>query len=509
MSQQFFYRVNAAFDQDAARYIAAVQQADGAGLEGGVKRAINAFVIGCKKDGNWNAIKAACIMSGARTLTGALVPLKGTAPTNNNFVSGDYDRLGGLIGNGVTKYLATNYAYPSGLQNNCHAAVWEGGTSTGTGAYLGAIADDNSGTFINQLKASRHYNSSTSTFSPTTFGTTGFQGVARAASGSYLYRSAAGGTQTASIASAVITYPSFHIYRRNKTTADSPSNARLAFYSIGENLDLVKLESRLTTLMAAYRAAITDADALTYIAAVEAADGQALEAGVKTAINSFIVGCKEDGNWDSIKASCILAGARTLTGALVPLKGTAPTNNNFVSGDYDRETGLVGNGSTKYLNSNRNNNTDPQDFKHEAVYATTRNTEDAGRLYIGAVTVGAGGDTQVFSSNTTPLKLSSRVNNTATTTSAGNLHAANGFFGASRNNSTTYILRGSGTNETLTVTSATPENLNYFVFCRNLGGVADSYADGRVAFYSLGENLDLAKLDTRVATLITDYGAAI
>jgi hypothetical protein len=56
----------------------------------------------------------------------------------------------------------------------------------------------------------------------------------------------------------------------------------------------------------------------------------------------------------AIKASCILAGARTLAGALVPLAGAAPTNvGPFVSGDYNRKTGLVGDGSTKYLNSNR------------------------------------------------------------------------------------------------------------------------------------------------------------
>jgi hypothetical protein len=90
-------------------------------------------------------------------------------------------------------------------------------------------------------------------------------------------------------------------------------------------------------------------EALTYIAAVEAADGQALEPAVKLAINAFIKGCKNDGIWPAIKASCILAGARTLTGALVPLVGTAPTNVDglFVSGDYNRKTGLVGTGSTK------------------------------------------------------------------------------------------------------------------------------------------------------------------
>ena len=51
-----------------------------------------------------------------------------------------------------------------------------------------------------------------------------------------------------------------------------------------------------------------DADATAYIAAVEAADGQALEAGVKTAINTFVVGCKADGIWTALKASCIQIG---------------------------------------------------------------------------------------------------------------------------------------------------------------------------------------------------------
>jgi hypothetical protein len=40
-----------------------------------------------------------------------------------------------------------------------------------------------------------------------------------------------------------------------------------------------------------------DADAVAYIAAVEAADGQALETATRMAINSFVKGCKADGIW--------------------------------------------------------------------------------------------------------------------------------------------------------------------------------------------------------------------
>jgi hypothetical protein len=42
-----------------------------------------------------------------------------------------------------------------------------------------------------------------------------------------------------------------------------------------------------------------DADAKTYITAVETSDGQDLEPGVRAAINDFVVGCKADGIWDS------------------------------------------------------------------------------------------------------------------------------------------------------------------------------------------------------------------
>jgi hypothetical protein len=118
------------------------------------------------------------------------------------------------------------------------------------------------------------------------------------------------------------------------------------------------------------RASATDPDAQAYLQAVEAADGQALEFEVARAIDNFVLGCKADGIWNAIKASCILAGARTRLGALTPLVGTAPTSFNFVDGDYNRKTGLVGDGSTKYLDSNRNNNADPQDSKHLFSYFT-------------------------------------------------------------------------------------------------------------------------------------------
>jgi hypothetical protein len=255
----------------------------------------------------------------------------------------------------------------------------------------------------------------------------------------------------------------------------------------------------------------TDADADAYIAAVETADGASLETGVKTAITTFVLGCKVDGTWSAIKASCILAGARTLSGALVPLAGTAPTNNNFVSGDYNRKTGLVGNGSTKYLDSNRNNNADPQNSQHMAVYVSSFVVSPGGyRGFIG------GGDNQTGSSNffvngtTNILDSRSRYLASAVVDQRA-LGAAlsPGITGLSRNTSASYVVRANGSNTTAVYTSQAPSNINVWVFTANNNGTPAVPTASRLAFYSIGESVDLALLDARVTALITAFGVAI
>jgi hypothetical protein len=245
-----------------------------------------------------------------------------------------------------------------------------------------------------------------------------------------------------------------------------------------------------------------DADAATYIAAVETEDAQALESAVKTAINDFVVGCKADGIWDAIKSSCIMAGARTLSGALVPLKGTAPTNFNFVSGDYNRMTGLVGDGSTKYLDSNRNNNADPQNNAHLSCYIST--VASATGAYIGCAQA-AGGLSWIARNANVGLILQTRgIDNSIPTV---NSHLTTGFKGATRSDSTQMTRRFDGATATVDINSTATNANNYFVFASNTGISAVIFANGRLAFYSIGESIDLALLDARVTTLINAYGA--
>lgn len=244
-----------------------------------------------------------------------------------------------------------------------------------------------------------------------------------------------------------------------------------------------------------------DADVVAYVLAVEAADGERLEDGVISAYDSFVTGCKTDSIWTALKSSCILAGARTLSGALVPLVGTAPTNFNFVSGDYNRETGLKGNGTSKYINPNRLDNADPQNSFHYSVWVNTAPTLNSNRGYIGNA-AGTGSNNYVISQSGGTAFFYNR-NGGNQLSSQG---STTGLKGTSRSLSTAWSIRSGGTTTTgNTTASVSPTGAAIGVFARN----NSSFSDARISFYSIGENLDLALLDTRVSTLMTDLAAAI
>jgi hypothetical protein len=247
-----------------------------------------------------------------------------------------------------------------------------------------------------------------------------------------------------------------------------------------------------------------DADVVAYVLAVEAADGDRLEDGVISAYDSFITGCKTDSIWSALKASCILTGARTLNGALVPLVGSAPTNNNFVNADYNRETGLLGDGTTKYLNSNRANNIDPQNSKHLSVFASQVSLT-AQRNAIGAGhTSNNGSVIQLLSSTSYRNRVNSAIITQSVTASS-----TTGLVGVSRSNASNFIFRQGNNNFTSTATSAAGVNLSIFVFAASLAGGPGGFSANRMSFYSIGENLDLALLATRVSTLMTALATAI
>lgn len=249
-----------------------------------------------------------------------------------------------------------------------------------------------------------------------------------------------------------------------------------------------------------------DTDAGNYIQAVEAADGQALEAGTRQAINNFVIGCKQDGIWSAIKASCILAGARRKEGAFIDLKSATQilTNNSFVDGDYNRKTGIQAGGSGKTLDagiSNDNASYGTQNNKHIAVYVTQKSANFS-RTYV------AGGNTAIAVATSLSTRIGSSLNSSSTNTA--DTHEINGttfpLIGLDRPGSANYTLRALGKNLTITTaaTSATPTFGNYAFFYNGT-----NYTTCKLAFYSIGESLDLALLDARITALINAFAAAI
>lgn len=260
--------------------------------------------------------------------------------------------------------------------------------------------------------------------------------------------------------------------------------------------------STLATLACVRRS--WDADAGTYLKSVEANDAQALDTLVAQAINQFVLACKRDGTWSAISTSCILMGARTLTGALTALKGSAPTNNNFVSGDYNRKTGLVGNGSTKWLNSNRATNAEGQNSVHLAVYKST-STSQTNPYFLGA------NDSASVFTALGQDGIYARSTDSPTNIGFGLESSAIGLHGVSRSSSTAYSIKRPGSSLTTgTRTSgAVTASTNFAVFAYNGGGTPSLYSSSRFAFYSIGANIDLTLLNTAVSNLYTQIGNAI
>ena len=248
-----------------------------------------------------------------------------------------------------------------------------------------------------------------------------------------------------------------------------------------------------------------DADARTYVAAVRTADGQPLESAVAKAVDAFVLGCKADGTWTALSHCCLLAGPRTIAGCCVALKGTAPTSNAFGAADYNRETGMKGStANTKYLDTNVNHNTFAQDNFHVAAWATEAMTASSTMYYLGAGSSGTGASA-IWA---TGGALQMRNQNGSAQSPGVSTDQTTGLLGATRSGSSTFTMRwGANSSGAGTRTSQTPHNGNIHVFRDS--AIGSQYSDARIAWYSLGTNIDLALLRTRLTTYLSDIAAAI
>ncbi len=235
----------------------------------------------------------------------------------------------------------------------------------------------------------------------------------------------------------------------------------------------------------------SDPDADAYISAVETQDGQPLEIGVKNSITEFVAELKKAGLWGSISDCLILAGAKTLNGALIPLKGPNPTPSGFNSLNYNRKF-LKGNG-TAFLNLNRINNFYSTTSHHILVFKSDLSTNNQ---YV----FGDGFGTSdrfinILSNGQTQHR------NTSVFIPTGNW--GNGIFGVNRASSTAYSVRFVSGTQTISRNVATTPSKPLFLF--KAGNSAASNAG--ISFYSQGASLDLVAYQNIVNRLIYNLNA--
>jgi hypothetical protein len=254
---------------------------------------------------------------------------------------------------------------------------------------------------------------------------------------------------------------------------------------------------------------VYDADAQAYISAVETADGQGLETGVKNAINNFVVGCKADGIWNALKSTFILSGARTINGALVPLKSSMPTPTRFgteAGWTYGRTTGLKGNGTNNYIKTGYFAPTSSTNNNHLAFWKNSNVSANSGENIFGGYYLGFGDTVNLLTIGETYY-----YNNSLELSYIGSIQT--GLHGTARTNSTqSQEIRPGISLVTQSSTSIAMEDA-YEIFLYNINYFGDpfpeSFYDEPFSFYSTGDFLNLENLTTRVTNLTTAISTAL
>jgi hypothetical protein len=202
--------------------------------------------------------------------------------------------------------------------------------------------------------------------------------------------------------------------------------------------------------------------------------------------------------WDTMGTHCLFSGV-TFPGCFVPLRNgmDVPTNFNFVSGDHNSVTGLVGNGSTKYINTNRNNNAEGQNDQSVSVYIDTPQTADVSGLYFGVGGPSAG-SLQIGRAGIGDNLSSRSRSGTSNSTANG---AAVGFVGLSRSSGSDYVLRANASDFLITQASQTPFNGIIHVFRYNVSPFSNT--DARLKAYHIGPAINQSVLEELQNTLFS------
>jgi hypothetical protein len=217
----------------------------------------------------------------------------------------------------------------------------------------------------------------------------------------------------------------------------------------------------------------------------------------KQAISDLVTDLKAvSGLWADIIQLVVLAGATTVAGARIAIKGNNLTNNNFVNADIGLKTGSTGNGTDKYWDSGYTGTvagTAQNDF-HTLQYVSAIGTSTGTALH--------GNNNWQFLRTLTRNRAANNDIYTATTV---------GLFGMNRSVSGSYervINNASPT--TVTRTSSAANASPYYIHARSASGstTPETHSDSGCLIWALGPAVaTLGDYATPVADFITALNA--
>ena len=247
---------------------------------------------------------------------------------------------------------------------------------------------------------------------------------------------------------------------------------------------------------------VLNADAQDWIDRVYS-NGGTVSTSTAAAVNTFCNDIDAAGIRDRFYRLNLFAGTG-LNACLVPLYrgqslggtqfgGTTDTNNNFVSGDYvetGASGGLVGNGTTKYLNTGLATDVMPAISSfHLSQSVRDREAAGAGRSFIGMNDTLAGQIVALRQEGTTG-NIGGLIARTTPTTMA--YAAADSHAMVTRTSLSLLTMYRSGVSQATDVNTITVASSSrpLFVFCRNSTGVPTDYTGLRARMYSIGIGMD-------------------
>jgi hypothetical protein len=227
-------------------------------------------------------------------------------------------------------------------------------------------------------------------------------------------------------------------------------------------------------------------------------------------VDKFVRDCKEAGVWEKLYDVMPFAGDQLNAGLIkVKTQDVQPVAYNFVAGDYSEALGLLGNGTTKYLDLQYPATGVPL-AGHLASYNREDTTGAAGRYAMGADN---GADQFVLLGST-----NAGANCTAyiggTVAAAPGTPYNKGFYYVERTSLTDLKLYRNNTQigSNAAAITFTPPAFFMYAFARSVSGAAANFLNTRMSFLSVGTNLSAQERSdyySIVQTLQVNLGRAV